>query len=338
MDGRGVEGSGIGAAKGRGAASGRLVAVVVTHDRLDKLKVTLARLLDEPVEAVLVVDNASRDGTAEWLAAQAGPRVEVLTLPENCGGAGGFEAGMRHAAATFDPDWMVLTDDDGRPAPGALAAFGEADLTGWDAAAAAVRYPDGRICEMNRPWVNPFWHARAFLRTVLGGGRAGFHLPDAAYRGAPRRIDGTSFVGFFVRRAAIGRAGFPDGRLFIYGDDVLYTLGLTQRGGRIAFLPEVRFEHDCASLRPGDRRVRPVWRTYYHHRNLLLVYRRAAGPLFWLLLPLVIPKWLLKGRGYGPDRAAFDRLTRMAIRDGLRGRRDRTHADILRAAAGGHPA
>ena len=311
------------------ATAPRLVAVVVTYNRLEKLRATLARLLPEPVAAVVVVDNASTDGTADWLAAQADARLRVLRLDRNCGGAGGFEAGMRHAAAAFDPDWMVLMDDDARPASGALGAFLAADMAGWEAAAAAVCYPDGRICEMNRPWVNPFWNGRAFLRTLLGGGRAGFHLADAAYAGAPRKVDGTSFVGFFVSRAAIARAGFPDGRLFIYGDDVLYTLGLTKRGGRIAFLPGVRFEHDCASLRHGDRRVRPVWRTYYHHRNLLLVYRRAAGPFYWPVLALILPKWLLKGRGYGPDRAAFDRLTRLAIRDGLAGRRDRPHAEVL---------
>ena len=330
MDGRGVEDPDTG--RGPTASTPRLVAVVVTHNRLEKLEATLARLLDEPVERIVVVDNASTDGTADWLAAQDEPRLDVLRLPENRGGAGGFERGMRRAAAAFDPDWTVLMDDDGRPEPGAFAAFHDAERGGWEAAAAAVRYPDGRICEMNRPWVNPFWHARAFLRTLLGGGRAGFHIPDDAYHGAPRPIDGTSFVGFFVSRAGIARAGFPDGRLFIYGDDVLYTLGLTKRGGRIAFLPGVRFEHDCASLRQNDRRVRPVWRTYYHHRNLLLVYRRAAGPLYWLLLPLIVPKWLLKGRGYGPDRAAFDRLTRLAIRDGLLGRRDRPHAEVLARA------
>ena len=49
----------------------RLVAVVVTYNRLDKLKATLARLLESPASelaAVVVVDNASTDATAAWLA------------------------------------------------------------------------------------------------------------------------------------------------------------------------------------------------------------------------------------------------------------------------------
>jgi len=56
-----------------------LVAVVVTYNRLDKLQATLARLLEaapEHLSAVVVVDNASSDGTGDWLAAQMDPRLQ----------------------------------------------------------------------------------------------------------------------------------------------------------------------------------------------------------------------------------------------------------------------
>ena len=104
----------------------RLVAVVVTYNRLDKLKQTLARLLEAPagvLSAVVVVDNASTDGTADWLAAQGDPRLTVQRSEHNLGGAGGFETGLRLATERFDPDWMVVMDDDAHPAPGALEAF-----------------------------------------------------------------------------------------------------------------------------------------------------------------------------------------------------------------------
>ncbi|WP_392341740.1 glycosyltransferase [Phaeobacter sp. BS52] len=57
------------------AGAGRLVAVVVTYNRLAKLKVTLARLLDSPAQelaSLVVVDNASNDGTGDWLAKLGG--------------------------------------------------------------------------------------------------------------------------------------------------------------------------------------------------------------------------------------------------------------------------
>jgi GT2 family glycosyltransferase len=196
-----------------------------------------------------------------------------------------------------------------------------------------VRHPDGRICDINRPSINPFWNRAAFLRTAAGGGREGFHLMPADYEGtALRAVDAASFVGLFVSAAAIARIGYPDGRLFVYGDDVLYTLNLRRSGGSIAFDPQLRFEHDFSTIDAGDRRFRPLWKSYYHYRNLLIVYRAAAGWLFWPALMAVLPKWLSKVRHHGGDRALFLRLLRRAMRDGLAGRTGVDHAEILALA------
>ncbi len=317
--------------------SRKLVAVVVTYNRLDKLKVTLARLLDSPASElaqVLVVDNASTDGTGAWLATQQEARLTVLTSAVNSGGAGGFAWGMRQAMERFAPDWLVVMDDDGRPEPGALTAFHALPDDKWDAIAAAVYFPSGEICEMNRPSRNPFWRLPEFLRTLLGGGRGGFHLDPAEYRGSGTAIDVTSFVGFFISARAIRRIGYPDPSLFIYGDDGIYTLQLTAAGGRIGFEPGLRFEHDLTSFQ-GDGavqrgRLAPLWKVYFYHRNLLIMYRLAAGLWFWPVLLVILPKWLLKARHYGADRAVFRRLMRHAICDGLRRRTGATLADVKR--------
>lgn len=299
----------------------RLAVVIVTYNRMAQLKITLPAVLAEACDHIIVVDNGSTDGSRDWLAAQDDPRLQVLLPKENLGGAGGFETGLRFAVAQYDPDWTVVMDDDARPAPGAFAEFRGADLRGWDAVAAAVYYPDGRICDMNRPVLNPFWHTRAFLRTAFGGGREGFHLHPADYaKTTPRPVDGSSFVGLFISRGAISRVGYPDGRLFLYGDDGLYTLGLTKTGGRIGFFPQIRFQHDCSTFEPGDGRFRPLWKVYYYHRNLLFLYRLAAGWLFWPALLVVLPKWALKGRSHGGERREFYRLLWRAVRDGITGR------------------
>jgi GT2 family glycosyltransferase len=298
----------------------RLAAVVVTHDRRDQLSETLTRLLAEPVDHILVVDNDSRDGTRALLSGIDDPRLVPILANRNLGGAGGFELGLRVAVKDFDPDWIAVMDDDARPDPGALEAFRRADLAGWDAVASAVRYPDGRICEMNRPLMNPFWHVSAFLRTVFRG-RNGFHLGPVDYSGPVRRVDGASFVGLFLSRQAVARRGYPDADLFIYADDGLYTLGLSRGGSRIGFFPAIRFEHDCTTLTEGRRQIQPLWKVYYYHRNLLFLYRYAAGWLFWPSLAIVLPKWLLRGVGRRGERWRYYQLMWFAIRDGLANRR-----------------
>lgn len=314
----------------------RLVAVVVTHDRLAKLRVTIDRLLlagPEQLQAVVVVDNASTDGTGRWLATRADPRLDVLRSTANLGGAGGFAAGLRHAVARHDPDWLVVMDDDARPDPGALAAFHARPRPDDVAWAAAVFFPDGRICEMNRPSVNPFWSLRVFAQTLIRW-RDGYHIPYQAYAAdRPRPIDLTSFVGLFLSRRMIRAAGYPDPGLFLYGDDVIYTLGLRRMGFRILFDPALRFEHDCSTFDDDRRRVfRPLWKVYYTYRNGLIMYHRAAGPLFWLLVPLLAVKWHLAAGRYGTDRATYLRLTRRALRDALRNRTGLSHAAVLALA------
>ncbi len=315
------------------AGAGRLVAVVVTYNRLDQLKVTLPRLLDstsDELQAVVVVDNASTDDTESWLATQSDPRLLVHRCAVNGGGAGGFEAGIGLARDRFDPDWYVVMDDDARPEPGAFTAFHQLDLSRWDAVAAAVYFPTGEICEMNRPSRNPFWHGREFLRTLFSG-RGGFHLTATAYE-APegRAIDVTSFVGFFISRAGVETAGLPNPGLFLYGDDGLYTLELSRRGGRIGFEPSVRFEHDCSTFASAQRgRFQPLWKVYYYHRNLLLLYRLAAGWMFWPVMCLILPRWLWKVRAHSGEQRMFLRLLGHALWDGLRQRTHVPHQQVL---------
>lgn len=316
----------------------RLIAIVVTYNRLLALQMTVERLLATPasyLEAVVVVDNASDDATREWLASQTDPRIVIETLATNLGGAGGFEHGMRVATDRFDPDWLCLMDDDARPYAGAIEVFLDTDRP-EEAYAAAVYFPNGNICEMNRPGLNPFWHRDVFWRTVSatlqGKGRFGFHISDSTYDtdAAPVVVDNASFVGFFVSRAGVKRVGFPDGKLFIYGDDVIYSLLLRKAGGKILFDPRVRFEHACATFATdGYSVLRPIWKVYYIYRNALAMYHLASGWKFWFVLPLVLSKWALKGGRYGSERRLYFKMLYHAILDGLLAPKERSHDEVL---------
>lgn len=319
--------------------SATLAAIVVTYNRLAPLQVTLARLLDEAVDHIVLVDNASTDDTGAWLDGLDDPRVHVVKLSENTGGAGGFEAGMRHARDTLDPDWMVLMDDDARPQTGALECFAretsQIDPNAGEigAIAAAVFYPDGSICEMNRPSRNPFWNLKLLVKSLFTGSRAGFHVTDQTY--APDTpalpIDVASFVGYFVSRAAVARVGLPEGGLFIYGDDVLYSLRIRRAGLQMRMMPAVRFEHACGTL--GDGFVyRPLWKIYYHCRNGVSIARQAAGPIiFPAALAYYMVIWWRRGRHCTPaERPKYRSMMWAGVRDGLmgkRGRHDAVHQD-----------
>ena len=154
---------------------------------------------------------------------------------------------------------------------------------------------------------------------------AGFRVQDAAFDkdAPPLAVDMASFVGCFVSRDVIAACGTPDPRLFIYGDDLLYTLHLTQVGCQLVFDPTLRFEHDCGTFQEGLKIYAPTWKAYYNYRNGILLYRAVAGRLSWLLLALRLPKWIWAATRYGTKRRLYLRLLLAAVKDGVTERLDR---------------
>ena len=81
----------------------KIIAVVVTYNRLELLKRTVGCLQqNKPVSSIVVVNNGSTDGTADWLEAQ--PELVVISQA-NVGGSGGFFAGMQYAYQA-GADWI----------------------------------------------------------------------------------------------------------------------------------------------------------------------------------------------------------------------------------------
>ena len=86
-----------------------VTAIVVTYNRLPLLKQCLSALRAQTVQGftVLLVDNASTDGTADYIKTLAMPGLVCRNPGENLGGAGGFAYGIR-AAAELEPNDISL--------------------------------------------------------------------------------------------------------------------------------------------------------------------------------------------------------------------------------------
>ena len=297
----------------------RISAVIVTYNRADRLRRTLNRSLAEPFDQVFVVNNASTDRTSEMLAQFDDPRLTILTLPENLGGAGGFAAGIE---AAEEADWLVLFDDDAWPAGGAMTKLrAELETVSPDIAvlAADVRLPDGTASDMNRPIINPFWSLKDRALTTLRHGRGGFTvLADTA-----RDIDAATFVGYALRGSVARKMPKPEAGLFLYSDDSLYSLALRKAGWRIRTLPQIRFIHDCETLATGDV-YRPLWKNHYTIRNGVEVARVAAGWMFPAALAYLVLVWTKRGlRLHGGEQRAYFAIFARAFWHGLRRKRGR---------------
>lgn len=241
----------------------RVIAVVVTYNRLVLLCEALAALevQSRRPDAVLVVDNASIDGTAD--AVRAGfPGVQLYVLTRNTGGAGGFAFGLARALGE-GADLIWLMDDDTVPQPGALAAL--LDARGRypgrrpTLLASKVIWTDGRDHPMNTPRAKPL--ARRVERDAAGA------VQCVAIRSA-------SFVSVLVGSDACRERGLPLADYFLWNDDFEFTTRLL-RGNVGLLCPASLVVHKTRTFGSSD--VDPGSRFFYEVRNKVWVLTRSAG-------------------------------------------------------------
>ena len=292
----------------------RITAVVVTFNRLPLLRRLVPRLREEAgLAEIIVVDNASADGTGEWLAAEAagdvGPVLVAHPLDHNRGGAGGFHEGLR-VAVERGADLVWLMDDDGLPEPDSLKTLLDHDgLDFWGPLVVDEDDP-GRL---------------VFPIRLPGGARVVHRTGDAerAARDGLIRDVVIPFNGVLVTRALVERIGLPREEFFIWGDDHEYRLRAERAGARIATVVDARVRHPSV----GDLGTPLMFgRTTYNHspsdlkaycmaRNNTVNLREYRG---W---PHVLMFWAKTLWFYTLTRPDLGRLrlSFRAMRDGLRG-------------------
>ena len=211
----------------------RIVAVVVTFNRLGMLQELLATLLaEDALSTVVVVDNASTDGTAEWLSThpQTGRALDAVLLAQNTGGAGGFKAGMERAVA-LDAELVWLMDDDGLPEPGCLETLLEhRDRLDFWGPIVVDREDQSRL---------------VFPIRLPGGTKTVRRLADVEAAAKDGLIAGVviPFNGVLVRSDLIEKIGTVRADYFIWGDDHEYRLRAERAGARIATVVGARVLH-----------------------------------------------------------------------------------------------
>ncbi|TYK43737.1 glycosyltransferase [Actinomadura decatromicini] len=294
-------------------------AVVVTYNRRDLLTEALDALgrQTRPPDGVVVVDNASGDGTA-GLVRDRFPDVDLVELAENTGGAGGFAAGIAHVLDTGRAGLLWLMDDDTVPEPGALGAL----LDARERAAAEpvlvasrVVWTDGRDHPMNTPRVKP------------GASRA--ELAAASAVGC-RPIRSASFVSVLVDAAAVRERGLPVADYFLWNDDFEFTTRLL-RGRSGLYCPASVVVHKTRTFGGAD--ADPGDRFYYEVRNKVWLFTRSRGLAPGervLYAGSSVRRWV---RAYvrSADRAVLRRGLRTGLADGLR-RRPRPTTEVISAA------
>ncbi len=262
-----------------------ICAVVVTHNRQALLRECVAALLAQtrPLTTLLVVDNASSDGTGELFTSEfRDRRINYVFLPHNGGGAGGFRHGIE-LAHQLGSEWIWLMDDDTIASPTALEElFVAYEKFPADSKplvlASRVNWIDGTVHPMNLPETK-----RAFIDPPTS---------FLAAENATISIRWASFVSVMINRAAVDRFGLPLADYFIWNDDTEFTARVLRENFGI-LVPRSVVTHKTA------RKHNPIEaapeRSYYQARNVLWMILRSRA---WsgdekVKIGMVHAKWLV---------------------------------------------
>jgi len=304
-----------------GATAGPIVAIMVTYNRRSTAVVAVEAVLRQEVapERVIVIDNASTDGTPAALRTAFGNRVDVVEMSRNTGGAGGFAAALEIALARGATTvWFM--DDDAVADPTALGALVTAyvEYPGPDRpalVASHVVWVDGATHRMNQPRRRRDSSAEA-------------HARAAAVGCTPIRT--ASFVSVLVDAAAARAEGPILADYFLWNDDVEYTARLLRHRVGLRCAASVVTHHTPTNYNTlaesGDR-------LYLDVRNMMWFVGRARGltlreRVFFVAI-MLRRWWRTIQRSQNP--AATIRTIARAVGSSVR-RGPRPTAEVLRAA------
>lgn len=279
-------------------ASPEVGAVVVSHDSAADLPACLEALLRaDGVAAVVVVDNASRDGSREAVEAVRDPRLRLLALAANAGFAGGCNRGL--AALPPDLEWVAVLNPDVAVGPECLARAVAAAAADAAVGAAAPRLmrPDGLTVDSVGQVLHP---------VTLGVRDRGYGAPlDGELMSPARVLAPCGALGVF-RRAALDRVAGPAGpwaeEFFCFWEDLELGWRLVNHGWKVVTVPEAVATHRRgAGARRGRgplRWRRPValeacivtnrWLTLLRHLHPLDLAARLPLLLAWDLTAVVV--------------------------------------------------
>ncbi len=268
----------------------KIAAVVVTFNRLELLKKVIGGICSQThqLDAIIVVNNSSSDGTAEWLGEQAD--VKTITQ-ENLGSSGGQFAGSK-AAYELGFDYIWIMDDDVVAENDCLDILFQ-NIDKYDIVC-PLRYNAGEpylndVVKLNM--TNPF---KSIWAKVIS--KADIAKPFVA-------IEGFTFEGPLFSRQVFENIGFPEKGFFIYADDTEFSVRSLKAGLKAVLATNARLDR---LIPPLPDKTDFSWKHYYLIRNLIAIDKLHGSWLLKSIRPLgYLFIWLGQAKGLAQIKTVF---------------------------------
>lgn len=266
------------------------VSVVVVNYNAGPLLVECVAACLAQAEQVVVVDNASSDGSLGLLARRFAPepRLQLVCPDRNLGFAAGCNLGCGKATGRH----VLFLNPDCLLGPGSLRRMVEVLESGPDVGMVGglLLNPDGTEQGGGRRALPTPWRSfvRAFGLYRLVGRWPDlffdFHLHRQPLPARPIEVEAISGALTLVRREAMADVGLWDERYFLHCEDLDWCVRFREKGWRILFVPDAPVVHHQGAC----SRDRPVFVEWHKHKGMLRFYRkffrhRYPGMLMWLV-------------------------------------------------------
>jgi GT2 family glycosyltransferase len=267
--------------------SAEIAIIIVNWNGGELLRRCLASLAQFPPRLpyeIVMVDNASTDGSREWLEG-LGARVRLLANAENAG----FGRATNQAFAATDAPLLFLLNSDAEVHAGAIDKLVETIKEDERIGVTGPRLinPDGTL--QASVWRNPVTPLETIMtalrlykllpRRLRGELLLGYHWPHAERRRA-RMLSGAALL---VRRKLIDEVGGFDERFHMYGEDTEWSLRIVRAGWWMIFEPQATVLHhggqSSAKRWTSLEKRRTEYEGFFRFQQLCLSRRLALANL-----------------------------------------------------------
>jgi hypothetical protein len=252
----------------------KVTIIVLNYNGLADTLACLESLasLDYPESEVVVIDNASSDGSVAAIH-QAYPNIKVIETGQNLGYAEGNNVGLRYALET-GADYILLLNNDTTVAADFLFRLIEATEADPEIGVAGPT-----IYYFDHP--NVIWSAGGAIDWQRGQ-TAMLELDETdvgQFGSTPRQVDFVSGCALLIKRSVVERVGLLDARFFMYYEETEWCHRLRRAGYQILHVPQAKIWHKISST---AREASPQVHYYMTRNRLLFLKLSQVGIMPWV--------------------------------------------------------
>lgn len=269
--------------------------IIVNYNTGPLLADCVRSLAFQLCETIIVVDNASVDGSLDRLDQSLGDRLKIIRNSQNLGFAAACNAGIHASSSTghllfLNPD-CLLNEDALQRMREVLAESDDIGMVGG-----FLLNPDGSeqrggrrlFPSPARAFVNAFGLSR--LSRIFPKMFSDHLLNKHPIPKEPAEIEAISGACMLVKREAIDDVGLWDEGYFLHCEDLDWCMRFRQKGWKIMFVPDAKVVHYKGTC----SKSRPIFVEWHKHKGMVRFYRkffrhRYPGVLMWLV---VVGVWL----------------------------------------------